>query len=123
MTALARYNINELERSLIIKPYHLDKILTNEKVWEMRSSRTRIRGRIGLIASGTGLIFGEANLYDCGDAISMEEARAQQALHQVTDLTLLRKWCYPWKLKDVQSYEKPKPYTHRQGAVIWVRHK
>ena len=56
-----------IERALIIKKEHLDKIFDDGKVWEMRTTKTSITGRIGLIESGTGLIIGEATLTGCVD--------------------------------------------------------
>mgnify|MGYP003341256152 FL=1 len=54
-----------MERGLIIRQSWLKKIFNDGKIWEMRSTKTDIRGKIGLIESGSGLIVGEANLVDC----------------------------------------------------------
>ena len=110
-----------IERGLIIQGKWLDLILDNGKVWEMRSSRTKIRGQIALIESGTGLIVGEAELIGCGEALSRDEAVAAYQSHKVFNIDLLEKWKYPWILKNAKRYDKPKPYDHPQGAVIWVR--
>tara|TARA_R110002096_G_scaffold92501_3_gene209109 strand:+ start:458 stop:682 length:225 start_codon:yes stop_codon:yes gene_type:complete len=40
--------------------------------------------------------------------------------HQVKDLSLLKKWRYAWRLCNVKKYNKPIPYNHPKGAVIWV---
>ena len=53
-----------MKRALIIKKNWLDKIFDEGKTWEMRSRNTKIRGKIGLIESGTGLIVGEAKIVD-----------------------------------------------------------
>jgi len=108
----------EIERALIIKKVWLDKIFNEGKVWEMRSSRTYIRGRIGLIESGTGLIIGEADLID-SHSISRHPSLIKY--HKVEDVELLRKWRYAWVLKNAKRYGKPIPYKHPQGAVIWVK--
>jgi hypothetical protein len=110
-----------ITRALIVKKEHLDKILDGDKTWEMRSSKTNIRGRIGLIESGSGLIVGEVTLTDCGPALDVLTALMNMPSHQVSDIQLLKKWKYPWVLKDAKRYEKPIPYKHPQGAVIWVR--
>ena len=52
---LAMTHLNK-EGNHDIKKKYLDRILDNGKVWEMRSSKTKITGRIGLIESGSGLI-------------------------------------------------------------------
>lgn len=41
-------------------------------------------------------------------------------LHQVDDLEKLDKWKYPWCIEDAKRYDRPMPYKHPQGAVIWV---
>ncbi len=109
-----------MERALIVRKEWLDKIFDEGKVWEMRSSRTKVRGRIGLIESGSGLIVGEAHLFWCSpDPIEKDPKYIKQ--HKVEDLDLLDKWKYAWFLRDIKRYEKPIPYNHPQGAVIWVK--
>ena len=51
-----------MERALIIQKPWVDLILDNIKIWEMRSTKTNVRGKIGLIEAGSGLIVGEAIL-------------------------------------------------------------
>jgi hypothetical protein len=110
-----------ITRALIIKKEHLDKIFDNAKLWEMRSTKTNIRGRIGLIEAGSGLIMGEVILEDCGDALVEFQMIGFSHLHQVPDLELLKKWKYPWMLSSAKRYKNPTPYKHPQGAVIWVK--
>lgn len=110
-----------MERALIVRKEWLDKILDGGKVWEMRSTHTWIRGRIGLIEAGTGMIVGEVALIGCGDPITQEDAESHFKAHQVEDLTLLKKWRFPWFLEDAKRYDKPIPYDHPKGAVIWVK--
>lgn len=111
------------ERSLIIRKPYIDLILDNKKVWEMRSRKTNIRGRIGLIEAGSGLIVGETIIFDCSNEhISGLEANAFKEYHQIEDVNLLKKWCYIWHLKCTQKYKYPVPYQHPKGAVIWLLH-
>lgn len=111
-----------MEKALIIRPEWLKKIFTTGKTWEMRSTKTTITGRIGLIEAGTGLIVGEATLTGNGPEITdMYVAGVTQKFHQVEDWDLLRKWRFPWVLEDVKKYETPIPYEHPQGAVTWVK--
>lgn len=42
-----------MDRGLIIRKPWIDYILDGTKVWELRSTRTKIRGEIGLIEAGT----------------------------------------------------------------------
>ena len=111
----------ELERSLIIKKEWLDKIFDSGKVWEMRTTKTKIRGRIGLIESGTGLIVGQVEIIGCREN-PITKHKKYIKYHQVEDLNLLDTWCFAWLLKDAQRYEEPIPYSHPKGAVIWVKH-
>ena len=109
-----------MDRGLIIRKNWLDKIFETGKTMEMRSTKTNIRGRIGLIEAKSGLIVGEVTLYDCTEKLTNEQALKYSSQHQVDDLNLLKKWCYGWKLKDIKKYPFPVPYLHPKGAVIWV---
>lgn len=106
-------------KGLIIKKIWLDKIFDEGKVWEMRSSPTKITGRIALIESGSGMIVGEANLIGCS-YLPIKPCDKYFDKHKVEDTKLLKKWKYPWILSDAKRYTNPIPYKHPQGAVIWV---
>lgn len=108
-----------MQRALIIKKEHLDNIFDNGKTWEMRSGPINIKGRIGLIQSGSGLIVGEVTLVCCVK-YGLPVLDAFRAQHQVEDIDLLKKWPYAWVLEGPLRYDKPIPYKHPQGAVIWV---
>jgi len=114
-----------IEKSLIIKQPWIDLILRGEKVWEMRSRATHIRGRIGLIEQGTGLIIGEGELVDCiaidqlGISLNMP-SRPLVEYHCVSDESLLTKYRFAWVIENPVRYETPIPYEHPKGAVIWV---
>jgi hypothetical protein len=109
-----------MERALIIKKHWLDKIFDEGKIWEMRTTKTKVRGKIGLIESDSGLIVGECELIDSLD-LPISKDEALRHFHKVEDLDLLDKWKYVWVLKDAKRYEKPIPYKHPRGAVIWVK--
>jgi hypothetical protein len=108
-----------MEKALIIKPLWLDKIFDEGKIFEMRSTPTKIRGLILLIASGSGNIVGTAELVDCFELPKEQQDRTKE-FHKVEDLALLDKWRFAWVLKNAKRYEKPLPYNHPKGAVIWV---
>ena len=111
-----------MNRALIIRQPWIELILSGEKNWEMRSTPTKIRGRIGLIEQGTGVIVGEAVLERNGIPLTnYATAQATKSFHCVDDLSLLKKWRYPWILSSVKRYEQPVPYDHPKGAVTWVR--
>ena len=110
-----------MERALIIQKPWIELILQGNKTWEMRSTKTNIRGKIGLIEAGTGLIVGEVELVDSLPEITNRQMRDNFEKHLVCDFSLLKKWKYPWVLKNAIRYKEPKPYAHKSGCVTWVR--
>ena len=60
-------------RALVIKKPWLDKILAGTKTWEIRGSRTNIRGTIGLIESRSGTVVGLCEVIDCVGPLTAEE--------------------------------------------------
>lgn len=111
-----------MNRALIIKKEYLDKILSGEKTWEMRSRATKICEKIGLIESGSGLIVGECWLLGSLSPIEKEFSYfATKKFHCVNDFSLLKKWKHPWLIDLAKRYDNPIPYKHPKGAVIWVK--
>ena len=109
----------ETNKGLIIKKEWLDKIFDEGKVFEMRSTKTKIRGKIKLIESKSGTIVGECDLIDCHELTDLEKV-SEIENHKVYDLSLLDRWSYAWHLSNPVRYEVPVPYQHPRGAVIWV---
>ena len=110
-----------ITRALIIKRPWISMILTGAKTWEMRSSQTHIRGRIGLIEQGTSLIVGEVDLVDSLPKINKEKFNCAWGMHKISsEFEIVEKWSYPWVLENAEWYNKPIHYNHPQGAVIWV---
>lgn len=109
-----------MKRALIVKKEWLDKIFDEGKVWEMRTTRTTIRGKIGLIESGSGMIVGEVELIGCSPK-PIPPDRSLIVYHKVEDMELIKKWKYAWYLNKAKRYDKPIPYAHPKGAVIWVK--
>ena len=116
-------------RALIIREPWISEILAGTKQWEIRMFNTRIRGRIGLIRSGSGLIVGTAELCD---AFELHQSTAKRAMEKhgmtakeirnlfSTHNTLARIFPYAWVLKDPSPLAKPIPYRHPRGAITWV---
>lgn len=109
-----------MERALIVQKKWLDMILDGSKTWEMRSTKTKVRGTIGLIEAGSGLIVGSVDIVDCSNH-PINKLPNYKRLHQVEDESLLDKWCYAWVLSNAKRFKEPIPYTHPKGAVIWVK--
>ncbi|WP_395660121.1 ASCH domain-containing protein [Aestuariivirga sp.] len=111
-------------RGLIIDTPWIDHILEGRKDWEMRSQSTSVRGWIGLIRKGSGQVVGLAKLVDCGKALEQVDMIATQDHHRMPERMIrsgdVAKWVVPWKLADILALERPLPYDHKSGAVIWV---
>ena len=87
-------------RCLCVKSPYARRIVTGEKLEEYRTRPTRIRGRIGIIESGTGTIIGDVELFDCTERSD---------------------WDYVWHLRNARAYAVPVKYQHPFGAVVWVK--
>ena len=66
-------------RALLIRHPHIDKILDCDKTWEIRGSRTNIRGPIALVASGSGTVIGVCELVDCIGPLTANSFRKNAA--------------------------------------------
>lgn len=113
-------------RALVVRHEPLEKILSGEKTWEIRGSVTHIRGSIGLIAKGTGLILGCAELIDCFGPLSMLEMLATVACHRIRPERLKPgdlpfDDIFAWRLHAARRFDEPLAYSHPRGAVRWVR--
>jgi hypothetical protein len=113
--------VNSL-KGLIVKGQWLDLILDGKKTWEIRGSRTNVRGRIALIKSGTGLIFGTVELLGCTKLpLSQRNLDDTKLLHCIDDLSRIKdKKPYAWQMGFPIRFDKPIPYIHPKGAIIWV---
>lgn len=107
-------------KGLIIKDPWITKILNGEKPWEIRGSNTKIRGCISLIKSGTGLILGTVHLINT-HRLAKVDLYLHYNKHQIPnydEIDYFHIWA--WEMDHPHWYETPVPYTHPQGAVIWV---
>ena len=98
-------------------------ILDGKKTWEIRGSRTAIRGAIGLIPSGSGAIAGVCEIVDCVGPLTADIFRknASKAGMRASEAKLGRyRNTYAWVLAKPRRLKKPVPYKHPSGAVIWV---
>jgi hypothetical protein len=111
------------ERGLIIAEPWVSRILQGQKTWEMRKRPTKIRGRIGLIRKGSGLIVGTAELIDCLPALEAAGIAATRRHGVPPDRhanMLASGWLVPWVLRKAEPLVPPIPYDHPSGAVTWV---
>ena len=111
---------------LIIKPYWVDKIFNENKLWEIRGCNTSKRGKIAIAKSGTGCVFGTVNLIN-SIPLTKEIWEINEKNHQVDisweELLKRYKKPYAWIFEygSVKKYQEPVTYNHPKGAVIWVK--
>jgi hypothetical protein len=113
-------------RGLVIRKPYVDWILDGLKTWEIRSRRSKIRGPIALIESGSGKVVGTCELVDCVGPLTQEQYIANAKKMNRTRAEAREQWSaidpiYAWVFADAQRLPKPIAYDHPQGAVTWVR--
>lgn len=110
-------------KGLIIKPKWANLILDRAKTWEIRGSKTNIRGEIGIIMSASGKVFGTINLVGC-EKLNEQIWEENRANHLVDltweELTAIYKTPYAWIMKEANRWGESVKYEHKQGCVIWV---
>ena len=112
-----------IEKGIIIAEPWISKILAGEKAWEMRSTRTPMRGTIALVKKGTKTVVGLADIYDVEGPLSLEDLRRTTSKHCVTESEFTAEgynWFYAWKMKNILKLKTPVPYKHKSGATVWV---
>ena len=112
-------------KGLVIRSPWIDMILSGDKTWEIRGSRTARRGRIALIQSGTKTVVGVCDLIDVEGPLSMSKLLANQPKHRIPAARLRRdgmpyKRTFAWVLAHAARLPEPVAYEHPTGAVIWV---
>ena len=112
-----------LASGLLIRPRWIDLILQGEKTWEMRSQPTRVRGTIGLIRQGSGLVVGTARLTDSLPALTRDDYMQYREMHAIPedmlDEVLANRRVFPWVLTDLRRLPEPVPYRHGSGPVTF----
>ncbi|MGA2515635.1 MAG: ASCH domain-containing protein [Thermodesulfobacteriota bacterium] len=109
----------------MIKDLWIGKILKGLKKWEIRGSKTNIRGRIALIQSGSGLVVGVCDLVNVLGPLTLTKMKRNIGRHRNPLSSLKRglpyRKTYAWVFRNVRALQKPLPYKHPQGAIIWVK--
>ena len=85
---------------LFVKAPFAGWIVDRVKLIEYRTKSTNIRGRIGIIESGTGTVIGDAEL-----------------INSVYNST---QNIYTWLLRSPRRYAKPIAFEHKHGCVTWA---
>jgi hypothetical protein len=113
----------QVVKGLVIREPWIDKILSGEKTWEMRSSNTQFRGWFGLIRGGSGTVAGVAELVGVSGPLKASELRANIDRHCVPAERIggdVSSWNFAWQLGRVHKLRAAVPYRHKRGAVRWV---
>jgi hypothetical protein len=114
-------------KGLVIQSPHIDEILVGNKSWEIRGSRTSVRGPIALIKSGSGLVVGACDLVGVEGPLSLAQLAASIAKHLIPLSAIpavfhrYHERPYAWVLDHASPLTAPIPYRHPMGAVIWVK--
>jgi hypothetical protein len=116
--------MNKMKALVIDEPW-ITKILSGEKIWEMRKRNCKIRGPIALIKKGSGHVIGIAEITDCREPLdSLEDYAATERFHHIPPERQARAfadgWRTPWVIRNAKRLAKPIAYVHPSGAVIWV---
>ena len=106
-------------KGLIIKQPYIDNIMSGAKTWEIRGSKTKIRGQIELIQSGSGLVVGCCEIVDCLQ-LTPQEFFKNKTKHLVESDVLPYKKTFAWVIENAKRYDVPRKYKHPSGAIIWV---
>ena len=113
---------------LIVREPWAGMLVDGVKTWEIRSRDTHVRGRIGLIRGGSGLVIGSTILIKTF-RVTRERLLANRAKHRMSEsevAALFRpgsnyRTPWAWEMASPRRFAVPRPYRHHDGAVIWVR--
>lgn len=109
---------------LMIKTIWGDKVLSGEKSWEIRRTKTKNIKRIALAFSGTGKKYGEVNITECIPLTKeLWENNIEKHCVPLSWEELLKRYPKPvaWVLEKPERYPEPIPFERHKGAVIWVK--
>lgn len=119
-------------RGLMIRDPYISEILLRRKSWEIRGFSTNIRGRIGLIKSKSGHVYGEAQIVEVKGPLSFDELvitpeigpSDMREIQETQRLPYLssneESKTFAWILEGAIAYKNPVPYKHPAGAVTFV---
>lgn len=110
-----------MDKAFIVKEHWGNLILDGVKPREIRGTGTQIRGRVGVIFSGTGMIFGSVEVVESSLLMKDDFEKFGECHHVPGKFEELPyRSPHVWHLEDAVRFAEPIPYTHPRGAVIWV---
>jgi hypothetical protein len=121
------------ERALMVREPYISYILTSRKRWELRGLPTNIRGRIGLIRSGSGLVIGEVEIVGSKGPLDFDTLKTTSDITPEERREILDEGrapyvqkgsstskTYAWVLANPRLYHHPVRYRHPSGAITFV---
>lgn len=110
----------EIEKVLILKDHWLYEILTGNKTLEIRGRNTKVRGYIGLMASGTNEIAGIVKIDNTMkiDSRSFSRLRKFHHIKYFNDVKYEKIW--GWMLSGAKLLDNPVKIDRKKGQVVWV---
>jgi hypothetical protein len=113
-------------RGLLVRDPYASQLLDGDKIWEIRGRPTHIRGTVLIVKSGTGQIFGTADLVRVLGPLEIEDLLAASELPRAERREFRRSGLpypktYAYVFSNPRQFESPIPYRHPSGAVTWVR--
>lgn len=109
-------------RGLIVRRPFAEWIVEGKKRWEIRKSRTKVRGEV-LILNG-GYALGKARLVDVLGPFTPEELAEHRDKH-LADYEFLKEYSsgkplYAWVFEDPKKFEEPVKVELKRGVQIWA---
>ena len=110
-------------RVLVVKNPWACAIIRGDKIWEIRSTNTNVRERVGIAESGTQRIIGEVSLLDSFPltAALFRDNLDKHGVANLADVIPEGRTAYAWVLSAPKEYSRPKKYSHPLGAINWVQ--
>lgn len=116
-------NKTSFVRGLIVKEPYATMIVRGEKKWEIRKTKTKIRGQVYIILNGH--IIGVANLVDVLGPFDVDELLKYSEKHKIDEEYLKKysngKKLYAWVFEDPKEFKKKIKLEIPKGAQVWVK--
>lgn len=109
---------------LLLKPEWRDLILDGRKTWEIRGSRCNKPSGTDVFLGNKGKVFGKATFVGCEGPLTVARYAEGQTKHLVQHEEgaplPYKDNTYAWALSDPVRFDRPVPFHHKKGAIIWV---
>ena len=120
--SLMTVGVEARKKGLIVREPYATLIVEGKKVWEIRKSRTKVRGEILILNRGNAL--GKAELVEVLGPFTPEELAEHRDKH-LADPEFLRgysngKPLYAWVLRNAEKFREPVKVNIAKGAQVWA---